>query len=556
MCVLLLPLDATPDRFYHGSAMKHSIALIGLSGSGKTTVAQAVATALGWRVVDTDHEIERQTGHAIGHLFREWGEAAFRAKEREVLQHAVGEHNVVIATGGGMVEDAHNRELLRQASFTVWLHAPVETLLERLRGTTDRPLLAGAPDARLNHLAQHRAPFYAQLADWIVSTHLLTPQAVAQDVVRGYRLVPQQQDDTLRVTTPGGSYGIYVGAGMLDQLPQRLDEAGVGKRLWLISDTDVLPLHGTRVEQIARAAGRTVESFAIPAGEAHKTLATIEQIYDWLLGNGVERGDTIVALGGGVVGDMAGFAAATVLRGIAFVQLPTNVLSMVDSAIGGKTGFDHARGKNLVGAFWQPRLVLSDTALLHTLPAQERAAGWAEAIKHGVIGDRALFNDLEKHSQALLRNEEPITSDLLRRAAAFKAGVVSGDEREAGERIVLNYGHTVGHAVEAESNYTIRHGEAVAIGMMAAGALACAFGLLGQAELDRQRDVLAAFGLPTCVPAALDVERVIARTSSDKKVRAKQVRWVLPRALGDVIVRSGVPENVVKVVLEEMKTTS
>ena len=536
--------------------MKHSIALIGLSGSGKTTVAQTVATALGWRVIDTDHEIERQTGHTIGHLFREWGEAAFRAKEREVLQHAVAERDVVIATGGGMAEDAHNRDLMRQSSFTVWLHAPVETLLERLRGATDRPLLAGAPDARLNHLAQRRAPFYAQLADWIVSTHLLTPQAIAQDVVRGYRLAQQQQDDMLRVTTPSGSYPIYVGAGMLDQLSQRLDDVGVGGRLWLISDTDVLPLHGARVEQILRDAGRNVESFAIEAGEAHKTLATVEQIYDWLLGNSVERGDTIVALGGGVVGDMAGFVAATVLRGIAFVQVPTTVLAMVDSAIGGKTGFDHQRGKNLIGAFWQPRLVLSDTALLHTLPPQERAAGWAEAIKHAVIGDHALFEDLEKHSQALLRNEEPVTGDLLRRAAAFKARIVSGDEREAGERIVLNYGHTVGHAVEVESNYTIRHGEAVAIGMMAAGGLACAFGLFAQADLDRQRDLLASFGLPTRLPAAMDVDRVITRTSSDKKVRNKKVRWVLPRTLGEVIVRSGVPENVVKVVLEEMKTTS
>ncbi len=536
--------------------MKHSIALIGLSGSGKTTVAQAVANALGWRVIDTDHEIERQTGHAIGHLFREWGEAAFRAKEREVLQHAVAEHDVVIATGGGMVEDAHNRDLLHHASFTVWLHAPVETLLERLQGATDRPLLAGAPDARLNHLAQRRAPFYAQLADWIVSTHLLTPQAVTQDVVRGYRMAQQQQDDTLRVTTPGGNYPIHVGAGMLDQLPQRLDEVGVGARLWLVSDTHVLPLHGARVEQIVRDAGRSVESFAIEAGEAHKTLATVEQIYDWLLGNGVERGDAVVALGGGVVGDLAGFAAATVLRGVEFVQLPTNVLAMVDSAIGGKTGFDHAHGKNLIGAFWQPRLVLSDTTLLHTLPPEERAAGWAEAIKHAVIGDSALFEDLETHHQALLAGDEPITSDLLRRAAAFKARIVSGDEREAGERIVLNYGHTVGHAVEKESNYTIRHGEAVAIGMMAAGGLACAFGLFAQADLDRQRTLLASFGLPTRLPAAIDVDRVIARTSSDKKVRAKRVRWVLPRALGNVVVRASVPENVVKVVLEEMKTMS
>lgn len=557
MGALVLLLDAVPIRFYHSDHMKQIIALIGLSGSGKTTLARDVATMLGWRCIDTDHEIEQHTGQSISNLFMEWGEAAFRAKEREVLAQALDGEHVVVATGGGMVEDTRNRELLREHAFTVWLHAPVDTLVERLRGADDRPLLAGAPDARLNHLAQRRAPFYAQLADWVVSTHLLTPDAVAHDIVRGYQLTqpPATSDTTLRVTTPGDSYPIYVGPGVLDELPQRLDDVGVGKRVWLLSDTDVLPLHGEHVMQIVRAAGRNVESFAVPAGEAHKTLATVEQVYDWLLGNSVERGDTLVALGGGVVGDMAGFAAATVLRGIAFVQLPTTVLAMVDSAIGGKTGFDHAHGKNLIGAFWQPRLVLSDTTLLHTLPAAERTAGWAEAIKHAVIGDPALFDDLQTHSQALLNGEEPVTSALLRRAAAFKAAIVSGDEREEGARMLLNYGHTIGHALEKESNYTIRHGEAVAIGMMAAGTLACEFGLFAQTDLDRQRALLQAFGLPTRLPADTNIDHLIERTASDKKTRNKRVRWVLPTTIGKMIVRERVPENVVRVVLEDLKTT-
>jgi 3-dehydroquinate synthase len=529
--------------------MKQRIALIGLSGSGKTTVGKLVADKLGWRFVDTDHEIEQQTGHATQQLFVEWGESAFRAKEREVLGQALHAPNTVVATDGGMVEDAANRDLLGSSAFNVWLHAPAAVLVERLRALSDQ-----APPARFTHLQQRRAPFYTALADWMVATHVRTPHEVADDIVDGYRRSQQKHDDTLRVTTPGGSYPIYLNAGALDELPQRLQEAGVGGgRLWLISDEQVLPLHGERVRNTLKNAERTVQSFAIGAGEGHKTLQTVEQVYDWLLRNGVERGDAVLALGGGVVGDLAGFVAATVLRGIAFVQLPTNVLSMVDSAIGGKTGVDHAVGKNLIGAFWQPRLVLSDTTLLQTLPPRERVAGWAEAIKHGVIGDKELFAALGQHSKALLNGEEPVTSDLLRRAAAFKARIVSGDEREQGERILLNYGHTVGHAIEAESNYTLRHGEAVAIGMMAAGTLANAFGLFPDSELAEQRALLQAFGLPTCVPAGMNIQNILQRITSDKKTRNARVRWVLPRGIGKMIVRDNVPHNVVEVVLSELQ---
>jgi len=529
--------------------MKQRIALIGLSGSGKTTVGTLVANKLGWRFVDTDREIEQQTGHATQQLFVEWGESAFRAKEREVLGQALHEPNTVVATDGGVVEDAANRDLLGSSAFNVWLHAPTAVLMERLRTHSDQ-----APPARFNHLQQRRAPFYTALADWMVATHVRTPHEVADDIVDGYRRSQQPHDDTLRVTTPGGSYPIYLAAGALAELPQRLQEVGVGGQLWLLSDEQVMPLHGERVVNTLENAGRSVHSFAIGAGEAHKTLQTVDHVYNWLLRSGVERGDVVLALGGGVVGDLAGFVAATVLRGIAFVQLPTNVLAMVDSAIGGKTGVDHAVGKNLIGAFWQPRLVLCDTTLLQTLPPADRVAGWAEAIKHGIIGDKELFAALQQHVQALLNGEEPITSDLLRRAAAFKARIVSGDEREQGDRILLNYGHTVGHAVEAESNYTLRHGEAVAIGMMAAGTLANAFGLFPDSALAEQRALLQAFGLPVCIPAGMNIPNVLQRITSDKKTRNAQVRWVLPTAIGSMTVTDKVPQNVVEVVLNELQS--
>ena len=532
------------------------IALIGLSGSGKTTVGQLLAQTLGWNYIDIDQQVEAQAQQPITEIITQAGEAAFRRLESQALTAALSETNVVIATGGGIVEDPANRERLRESAFTVWLHAPVGSLVQRLAGTTDRPLLADGPEARLSQMLSRRAPLYAAIADWMLATKRLSTTQVVDEILRGYRLQrPAADPAELRVTTPGGSYTVHAGHGVLDELPGWIERLGLRGKLWLISDTTVFPLHGERVCRLLRDSGRTVQAHAIPAGEQYKNLATVSQVYGWLLEQSVERGDAILALGGGVVGDLAGFVAASVLRGIAVIQLPTTVLAMVDSAIGGKTGVDHAVGKNLIGAFHQPALVLADTSMLPTLDAAERAAGWAEAIKHGVIGDAELFAELKRHARAVLSLQEPITGTLIRRAAAHKVQVVSGDEREHGGRIMLNYGHTIGHAIEIESGFTLRHGEAVAIGMMAAGLIAVKLGLFDAAALDEQREVLAAFGLPTRIPATIDAQRVLQRIGSDKKVRSKRVRWVLPTQIGATIVRDDVPLELVAEVIAETQAS-
>jgi len=524
------------------------IVLIGLSGSGKTTAGPLVAQALGWRYLDLDAAIERAAGRPIGEIFASDGEAAFRALERDALASALEHADVVVATGAGVVEDAANRELLRSRAFTVWLHAPLEVLVERLREATDRPLLADDAPSALARMLERRAALYASSASWVVASGALAPQQACDEIVRAWRTQAPAAHGEIQVTTPGGAYAVRIAHGALDELPGRLEQLGLAKRaprrVWLVSDTTVLPLHGERVRELL-GPEREVLTYAFPDGEQHKTTATVGRVSDWLLENGVERGDVLLALGGGVVGDLAGFVAATVLRGIAVVQLPTTVLAMVDSAIGGKTGVDHAAGKNLIGAFHQPRLVLGDTALLATLPPAERANGWAEAIKHGVIGDRELFDRLERHVGDLLALREPLAGELLQRAAAFKAGVVSGDEREQGGRILLNYGHTYGHAVEAESGYTLRHGEAVAIGMMVAGTIAVRLGLWNDAELERQARVLGSFGLPVRVPSGVDALGALRRIQGDKKVRAGRVRWVLPTAIGAMTVRDDVPDALV-----------
>src|SRR6266498_4989165 len=309
----------------------------------------------------------------------------------------------------------------------------------------------------------------------------------------------------LTITTPAGSYPILVGPGMLAELPAQLDTLGLRGKLWLIVDGAVYPYHGQAVEDALRDAGYNVDRRIIPSGEASKDLAVVSKLYDWMIGGAVERRDAVLALGGGVVGDLAGFVAATVLRGIAFVQLPTTLLAMVDSALGGKTGVNHPLGKNLIGAFHQPRLVLSDTNTLATLPARELRAGWAEVIKHAVIRDAGLFQELEDCKLQIadsfgdaIYNLQSTICNLVRRAAKVKVDVVNIDERETGERMLLNYGHTLGHALEALTGYgTLLHGEAVAIGMELAAQVALRMELWGPDSVERQRALLQAYGLPT-----------------------------------------------------------
>ena len=373
---------------------------------------------------------------------------------------------------------------------------------------------------------------------------------------------------TLTVTTASSTYPVVVEAGALRSLPARLDGLGLRGALWLVSDAALADSYAAPLAKALRETGHVVHGFSVPSGEASKSQAQLWQLYDWMLGGGVERRDAVLALGGGVVGDLAGFAAASTLRGLAIVQLPTTLLAMVDSAVGGKTGINHPLGKNLIGAFHQPRFVLADTDTLATLPPRELRAGMAEVIKHGVIRDRGLFEELE--TLATVRHwgsnastvafpgwdaaDAELTARLtaiIRRAVAVKVEVVSRDEFEQGERITLNYGHTLGHAIEKlASGWSLLHGEAVAIGMHAAARIAASMGLCDEALVERQRRLLEAYGLAVAVPAGLDVEAALATAMRDKKVQAKRIRWVLPTAIGSVAVRDDVPEALVRRALQ------
>ena len=353
----------------------------------------------------------------------------------------------------------------------------------------------------------------------------------------------------ITVNLPQDSYKITIAPGNLSKIGSHIKRLNLGKKALIISNPEIFSYYGETAIKSLEAAGFEVYTYLIAAGEPYKTLASIEQIYDVALENHLERSSTFIALGGGVIGDLTGFAAATWLRGVNFVQVPTSLLAMVDAAIGGKTGVNHPQGKNLIGAFYQPKLVLIDPNVLKTLPIREFRAGMAEVIKYGIIWDADLFSKLEQTEQIdSFDNIDPLLlQTILVRSGQAKADLVSKDEKEAGLRAILNYGHTIGHAVESLTNYEhFVHGEAVAIGMVAAGKIAVEMGMWTEAEAKRQNNLIKKAGLPTKIPTQLDKQAIIAALQSDKKVRAGKVRFILPTQIGLVTITDKVTSEVIE----------
>ena len=346
------------------------------------------------------------------------------------------------------------------------------------------------------------------------------------------------------VRAPSATYPVYVEWGALDRIGERLLTAGLRGPVFVVSDSTVAWLYAGRVEASLSGAGLESHFFTVPAGEASKSLATAGELYDWLASLRCERGSTIVALGGGVVGDLAGFAAATFLRGVAVGQAPTSLAAMVDASIGGKTAVNLAAGKNLVGAFYQPRMVSADLATLKSQSARELASGWAEAIKHGLILDPSLYRLFQERVEDLLDLEPEITEDVVRRSMAIKGRIVEEDERETlGRRTLLNYGHTIGHGLEAATEYgSLLHGEAVSVGMAAVGEIAREMGMITRDEVDEYVDVLKGFGLPVAAPG-VDPDAVLEAMRMDKKAVGRRINWVLLEGIGRAVVRSDVPDE-------------
>jgi len=360
----------------------------------------------------------------------------------------------------------------------------------------------------------------------------------------------------IRVNLPQQSYDITIAANSLEQLGQSMTSLGLGNKVLVVSNQTIFDHYGQRAIASLKSAGFEVARVTLSEGESYKTLASVQEIYDAALENRLERSSTLVALGGGVIGDMTGFAAATWLRGINFVQVPTTLLAMVDAAIGGKTGVNHPKGKNLIGAFHQPRLVLIDPQVLNTLPVREFQAGMAEVIKYGVIWDAQLFVQMEQSDRLdqLCYLDSGLLAEILTRSAQAKADVVSKDEKEAGLRAILNYGHTIGHAVESLTGYSlVNHGEAVAIGMVAAGQLAVDLRFWATEAQERQSALIQKARLPTQLPVGINIENILTALQTDKKVKDGRVRFVLPTQIGAAKTTDQVSSEQIRLVLQQMQ---
>jgi len=564
--------------------MVSRIIITGFSGTGKTSVSKLVAEELGWSLLDLDEMVEQQAGKPITEIFRKQGEDHFRNLEAGALNKALASENTVISTGGGVVLRPENRRALAEGGFIVCLEARPETIIARLlEGKTrelDRPLLATEdPLGRITSLKASRQHLYA-LCDWTVQTDGLTPEEVAAEVLRAFEthashlfgsphrvesianpdlLVP---GGTLHAIPPGAAclvrtalreYPVFTGWGTLPELGARLRDADLTRFAYVISDETVWHHLGDDVEASLKTAGIEFNSYVVPPGEASKSLEDAAHIYDWLIEHRAERGHAVVAVGGGMVTDLGGYVAATFARGLPLVHVATSMLGMVDAAIGGKVAVNHPRAKNMIGVFHQPRFVLEDVATMRTLPIREIRSGLAEAIKHGMIADESYLAFLEEKAEAILRLDRDATVEAVRRSVCIKAEVVGADEFETtGRRSTLNYGHTLAHAIESTTGYSrFRHGEADGIGMMFAGSLSVKTGLLAPAILERQRQVLERYGLPT-LAEGLDRERLLATVALDKKVEAKRVRWVLLEGIGKPVLRDDVPADVIEAALDEV----
>ncbi len=494
--------------------MNH-IFFYGPSGTGKSTVGKQLAGSLKLPFVDLDRVIEANAGMPISQIMETQGEPVFRDLETIALKQTVGHassvtdaESKVIALGGGALLRDENRAIAESSGQILLLMAELTTLLHRLHNdSSKRPLLTGDLGTKLSALLEKRESHYNSFP---LRIHV-DNKTVEQNVHQAQVILGRHHLSAM------GEYDVIVG-----DVGHVLSVTNL-QNLIIVTDENVAKFHLEKIQSALNA-----KAVIIPAGEEHKTLETISFLWKSFLENGLDRKSTVIALGGGVTGDMAGFAAATYMRGINWIAVPTTLLSMVDASIGGKTGFDLPEGKNLIGAFYPPKLVLANPSLLLTLSERELRSGMAEVVKHGIISDPDLFAMCNRGMDWVKDNLE----EVVKRAIAVKIKVIEEDPYEKGIRAALNLGHTVGHAVELVSRFELRHGEAIAIGMAVEAAYAARVGLTTSGVVKAVQDSLSALDLPIAIPKEMPRGEIIRAMRVDKKKSAKSIRFALPVEIG------------------------
>lgn len=520
----------------------NNLILTGFMGTGKSEVGRQIARQLSREFVDMDTLIEQREGRTVADIFRQRGEAHFRKLEAALCRELAARSSLVIATGGGALIPDANREIVSASGPVICLTALPDEISRRLETDADRPLLqAHDRRERISALLAERTEAYGRIPLQVDTTSLTVAQVV--DCVLKLACTPPPT--TIAAHHPGGEYPIHLGHGLLDQTGPLLRAQGLRGQVALVTNPVIGDLYAQRVIGSLEGSGFGVALCIIPEGEAHKNLDTVRSLYDRFIEAGLDRQGVVLAMGGGVVGDMAGLAAATYLRGVPLVQLPTSLLAMVDSSVGGKVAVDHPCGKNLIGAFKQPKLVIADPEVLSSLPSSELANGLAEVVKTGLIGDTALFEQMEAYGPAPL-------AWLVSRSLRVKAAVVEQDPYEQGRRLVLNLGHTFGHALELLSDYALPHGAGVSVGLVAAARLSAYLGLCRPGLPDRVERVLAQLGLPTLYQDQPPLQ-VWQAMATDKKRQGKKLRFILLRGIGDVFVTDQVARADVLAVLETLR---
>jgi shikimate kinase / 3-dehydroquinate synthase len=526
----------------------NNVVLVGFMGSGKTTVGRALAAETGRPFIDLDDQIVTDAGRSVEQIFADEGEAGFRDREARALQRALERDGQVVAAGGGAPLRDENWTRMRAGNCVVALTAEPGELIRRLNGSRERPLLGNDVATAIDSLLPRRMPRYRE-ADLLVATDAAVPHDIAQQIAAR---LPDAGVDRIPIDIPGSPHEVTLGTRLQNLVAAALQRMATSGAVMVVSDANVAERHGPSVHAALRGAGFPSRLHILPIGEAAKEMAVLSGIYEAMAAAGVDRDGALIALGGGAVGDVAGFAAATWMRGIRYLQLPTTLLAMVDSSIGGKTAINLPSGKNLVGAVHQPAAIFCDLDYLSTLPDDEYRAALAEVIKAAVIADRAFFDWLSMNMTALLGREPAIIRESVRRAIGIKAAVVADDPTETGRRAILNYGHTIGHALERVAGYgRLRHGQAVAWGMQVAARVSLLSGRCSPSAVEAQQSLLQDGGLLAAPPAVRGADLVEAMRH-DKKARSGEPRWVLLKEIGQVEYGQPVEVSIVRAALTEV----